>query len=171
MRDTVLADNLVQDTLERALRKLDLWRPDSDLRAWLFTLIHNLFVNHVRSGIASPYMYGAMPASRIRCFGIRSKTASRCSTGSTAIWVMPSLARLATAKCKPWRMRRIGRSGIESGFDKGGTHPPCPGCQLDLASASSFFPRQLDQAIGNRQPIRQRFCRLAGDRITARHRK
>jgi RNA polymerase sigma-70 factor (ECF subfamily) len=48
-RNTALADDLVQDTLERALRKLDLWRPDSDLRAWLFTLMHNLFVNHVRS--------------------------------------------------------------------------------------------------------------------------
>jgi RNA polymerase sigma-70 factor (ECF subfamily) len=49
-RDTARADDLVQDTLERALRKLDLWRPDSNLRAWLFTLMHNLFVNHVRSG-------------------------------------------------------------------------------------------------------------------------
>lgn len=51
-RDAVMADDLVQDTLERALRKLDLWRPDSDLRAWLFTLMHNLFVNRVRT--ASP---------------------------------------------------------------------------------------------------------------------
>ena len=43
------ADDLVQDTLERALTKLDLWRPDSDLRAWLFTLMHNLFVNQLRT--------------------------------------------------------------------------------------------------------------------------
>jgi RNA polymerase sigma-70 factor (ECF subfamily) len=35
------ADDLVQDTLERALAKLDLWQPGSDLRAWLFTLMHN----------------------------------------------------------------------------------------------------------------------------------
>lgn len=48
-RDAAQADDLVQDTLERALRKLDLWRPDSDLRAWLFTLMHNLFVNRVRA--------------------------------------------------------------------------------------------------------------------------
>jgi RNA polymerase sigma-70 factor, ECF subfamily len=47
-RNAALADDLVQDTLERALRKLDLWRPNSDLRAWLFTLMHNLFVNRVR---------------------------------------------------------------------------------------------------------------------------
>lgn len=49
VRDAVRADDLVQDTLERALAKLDLWRPGSDLRAWLFTLMHNLFVNQARS--------------------------------------------------------------------------------------------------------------------------
>lgn len=47
--DSSRADDLVQDTLERALAKLDLWRPESDMRAWLFTLMHNLFVNQARS--------------------------------------------------------------------------------------------------------------------------
>jgi RNA polymerase sigma-70 factor (ECF subfamily) len=46
--DVNRADDLVQDTLERALAKLDLWQPGSDLRAWLFTLMHNLFVNQTR---------------------------------------------------------------------------------------------------------------------------
>ena len=48
-RDAARADDLVQDTLERALAKLDLWQPGSDLRAWLFTLMHNLYVNQVRA--------------------------------------------------------------------------------------------------------------------------
>jgi RNA polymerase sigma-70 factor (ECF subfamily) len=48
-RDVSQADDLVQDTLERALVKLDLWRPGTDLRAWLFTLMHNLFINQVRA--------------------------------------------------------------------------------------------------------------------------
>lgn len=47
--DAARADDLVQDTLERALAKLDLWQPGSDLRAWLFTLMHNLFVNQIRA--------------------------------------------------------------------------------------------------------------------------
>ena len=42
------ADDLVQDTLERALAKIDRWQPGTDLRAWLFTLMHNLFVNQLR---------------------------------------------------------------------------------------------------------------------------
>lgn len=51
-RDPARADDLVQDTLERALAKLDLWRPGSDLRAWLFTLMHNLHVNQCRAARA-----------------------------------------------------------------------------------------------------------------------
>jgi len=47
--DPASADDLVQDTLERALTKYERWRPDSDLRAWLFTLMHNVFVNQVRA--------------------------------------------------------------------------------------------------------------------------
>jgi RNA polymerase sigma factor (sigma-70 family) len=47
--DRYAADDLVQDTLERAWNKFDLWRPGSDLRAWLFAIMHNVFVNQVRS--------------------------------------------------------------------------------------------------------------------------
>lgn len=46
--DRYLADDLVQDTLERAWNKFYLWRPGSDLRAWLFTIMHNVFVNEAR---------------------------------------------------------------------------------------------------------------------------
>ena len=47
------ADDLVQDTLERAWVKLHLWRTGSDLRAWLFTIMHNVHVNQVRSRAAA----------------------------------------------------------------------------------------------------------------------
>jgi RNA polymerase sigma-70 factor (ECF subfamily) len=47
--DRARADDLVQDTLERALIKLHLWQPGSDLRAWLFTLMHNVYINQLRS--------------------------------------------------------------------------------------------------------------------------
>ncbi len=46
--NAVRADDLVQDCLERALSRRDQWRPDSDLRAWLFTIMHNLHINAVR---------------------------------------------------------------------------------------------------------------------------
>jgi RNA polymerase sigma-70 factor (ECF subfamily) len=47
------ADDLVQDTLERALVKFHLWRPGSDLRAWMFTIMHNVYINQVRAGSAA----------------------------------------------------------------------------------------------------------------------
>ena len=43
------ADDLVQDTVERALLKWPLWRSGSDLRAWLFAIMHNLFVDQMRA--------------------------------------------------------------------------------------------------------------------------
>lgn len=43
------ADDLVQDTLERGLAKFHLWQRGSDLRAWLFTIMHNVFVNQLKS--------------------------------------------------------------------------------------------------------------------------
>ena len=46
--DAWAADDLVQDTLERACAKWRLWRVGSDLRAWLFTLMHNLHASQVR---------------------------------------------------------------------------------------------------------------------------
>ena len=47
-RDTQRADDLVQDTLVRALMKQERWEPGTNLRAWLFTLMHNQYVNNVR---------------------------------------------------------------------------------------------------------------------------
>jgi RNA polymerase sigma-70 factor (ECF subfamily) len=46
--DRHAADDLVQDTLERAVRKFHLWRP-GDLRAWLFSIMHNVFVNQLKA--------------------------------------------------------------------------------------------------------------------------
>jgi RNA polymerase sigma-70 factor, ECF subfamily len=46
--DVIAADDLVQDCLTRALGKLHLWEEGTDLRAWLFTILHNQHVNHIR---------------------------------------------------------------------------------------------------------------------------
>ena len=43
------ADDLVQDTLERAWAKFHLYRRGTDLRAWLFTVMHNVYVNQLRA--------------------------------------------------------------------------------------------------------------------------
>lgn len=48
VRDAALADDLVQECLERALSRLHLWRPGTNLRAWLFTILRNLHINGIR---------------------------------------------------------------------------------------------------------------------------
>ena len=45
--DRAVADDLVQDTLERGWSRLAQWRPGSDLRAWLFAIMHNLRVDQL----------------------------------------------------------------------------------------------------------------------------
>ncbi|HXF65660.1 MAG TPA: sigma-70 family RNA polymerase sigma factor [Burkholderiales bacterium] len=42
------ADDLVQDCLERAWSRLHLFRGDGDIRVWLFTIMHNLYVSDIR---------------------------------------------------------------------------------------------------------------------------
>lgn len=46
--DVDRADDLVQDCLERAVRKRLLWRPTGSLRAWLFTMLLNIHRNEMR---------------------------------------------------------------------------------------------------------------------------
>jgi RNA polymerase sigma-70 factor, ECF subfamily len=50
-RDRVRADDLVQECLVRAIAKQHLWQPGTDLRAWLFTILHNQHVNEVRRSL------------------------------------------------------------------------------------------------------------------------
>jgi RNA polymerase sigma-70 factor (ECF subfamily) len=45
--DSTRADDLVQDTLARAWEKRRLWQAGTDLRAWLFTVMHNVHVNQL----------------------------------------------------------------------------------------------------------------------------
>src|ERR1700730_14917603 len=45
------ADDLVQDTLSRALEKEHLWQTGTNLGAWLFTIMHNQNVNNVRRDV------------------------------------------------------------------------------------------------------------------------
>jgi RNA polymerase sigma-70 factor (ECF subfamily) len=59
--DRASADDLVQDTLERAWAKLHLYRRGTDLRAWLFTVMHNVHVNKVRATRATDTLDDEMP--------------------------------------------------------------------------------------------------------------
>jgi RNA polymerase sigma-70 factor (ECF subfamily) len=42
------ADDLVQDTVERGWARLASWRRGTDMRAWLFSIMHNLRIDQAR---------------------------------------------------------------------------------------------------------------------------
>ena len=48
MRNRTEADDLVQDCVVRALDRLHLWRDGTNMRTWLFTIMHNLYANEIR---------------------------------------------------------------------------------------------------------------------------
>ena len=49
--DRAGADDLVQDTMERAWQKLASWRRGSDMRPWLFSIMHKLHVDQRRKPV------------------------------------------------------------------------------------------------------------------------
>ncbi len=50
------ADDLVQDCLERAIRKQALWQEGTSLQAWLFTMQRNLYINQLKKLGRQPLM-------------------------------------------------------------------------------------------------------------------
>src|SRR5260370_1752566 len=50
-RDINAADDIVQDCLPRDVSKVHRWQKGTDLRAWLFTILHNQYVNNVRRAV------------------------------------------------------------------------------------------------------------------------
>ena len=53
-RNVADAQDLVQDTYVRAFRAADQFRPGTDARAWMFTILHNTFLNTRRDQARSP---------------------------------------------------------------------------------------------------------------------
>jgi len=53
-REPGTADDLVQDTLERAWARHAQWRTGSDLRAWMFSIMHNRWVDLTRADRFAP---------------------------------------------------------------------------------------------------------------------
>lgn len=47
-QDPEAADDLVQDALLRAMDKRHLWKAGGNMRAWLYRILHNTFVNNQR---------------------------------------------------------------------------------------------------------------------------
>lgn len=88
-RDADKADDLVQDCLERAWRRLHLWRPGSNLRAWLFTIMHNLYANEVRRYRAAPRFEPFDDTGQLACLTTSTESSLHVRDIETAIAALP----------------------------------------------------------------------------------
>lgn len=52
--DRERADDLVQDTLERAWSRWSMWQRRGEVRAWMFGIMHNHFIDRVRAVRSRP---------------------------------------------------------------------------------------------------------------------
>lgn len=69
LRDHEAADDLVQDTLERAISRWGQRRQEGDLRAWLFTIQRNLFLNGLRQRKARGTQVSEEALNDVQAFG------------------------------------------------------------------------------------------------------
>jgi RNA polymerase sigma-70 factor, ECF subfamily len=60
------ADDLIQETMLRALSKLHLWQPGSDLRAWLFTIMRNQHMNEIRRQVRARRLLAGVDVDPVR---------------------------------------------------------------------------------------------------------
>ena len=124
-RDATSADDLVQDTLERAWSKFSLWRRGSDMRAWLFGIMHNLHIDQRRkprletqeldeeagelASPASPPDALALRDAAYTPFAVlRERHGRRCGTAALGVW---NDLRLSVVDK---RDTRVGRSQVDT---------------------------------------------------------
>lgn len=75
------ADDLVQDTVERGWSRLSSWRRNSDMRPWLFSIMHNLHVDRLRRSapemveLSEELQLAAPPSSRLEMRDMESALA------------------------------------------------------------------------------------------------
>lgn len=77
------ADDLVQDTLERAWSRYSRWQQRGELRAWMFGIMHNHFVDGVRAQQRAPEMHAAdempeLPARATQVDALELRDLDRC---------------------------------------------------------------------------------------------
>jgi len=93
-RDTAVADDLVQEALLRALRNLAQFQPGTNLKAWTFTILRNVFYEQLRRHkVEARQATLAPPAQQSVPGGQEAYTAMRDL--SRAIWSLSPLLREA----------------------------------------------------------------------------
>jgi RNA polymerase sigma-70 factor, ECF subfamily len=104
-RDPVAADDLVQNCLVRALAKQHLWQPGSNMRSWLFAILHNEGASELRRAAREQRR---IAASRYTCVSV---TDSHAGLGTLLVDLDRAIARLPAEQRQAILL--IGLEGLE----------------------------------------------------------
>ena len=92
-RDAARADDLVQSCLVRAIAKKHLWEPGTDLRAWLFTILHNQNVNEIRRLVREGVVVAVEDAATVLTVAPRAGASLQLRDLERAIRLLPEEQR------------------------------------------------------------------------------
>ena len=87
------ADELVQDCYARACSRFHLWRQGSNLRAWLFSIMHNVYVNNVRRSVKRPDGINVEDFERLGEVAPRQESFSEMMGLEKALYRLPEAQR------------------------------------------------------------------------------
>ena len=92
-RDAARADDLVQSCLVRAIAKEHLWEPGTDLRAWLFTILHNQNVNEIRRSVREGVLVAVEDVAPVLTVAPRAASSLQLRDLERAIRLLPEEQR------------------------------------------------------------------------------
>ncbi len=92
MRDRAASDDLVQEAVVRALAAIDQFQPGTSLKAWLFTILRNAFLEQERRRKRETV---AMAAHAQAASGALQQHHGEISDMSRMLWTLPPLLREA----------------------------------------------------------------------------
>jgi len=168
------AKDLVQDTFERALRAWDRLRPDSNIRGWLATILHRLFVDRCRRAVR----VAAVDVDRLEPRGPEPAAAPPVWASLTPAQLRRAIARLDDEFRTVYRLHAIERKSYKHIAAQLGIPPATVGTRLlrarrklkhlldELCSAAGPRAARRSDARGSRasQPRGDRQRRQHGHR-------
>jgi len=92
-RDAARADDLVQSCLVRAIAKEHRWEPGTDLRAWLFTILHNQNVNEIRRSVREGVLVAVEDVAPVLTVAPRAASSLQLRDLERAIRLLPEEQR------------------------------------------------------------------------------
>jgi len=82
-RDTEAANDLYQETLYKALANQEKYNVGTNIKAWLFTIMRNIFINDYRRKVKQKTIFDNTPNDYL----INQKQVSVSNTAESAMWM------------------------------------------------------------------------------------